>query len=86
MKKILIATMITAIAAVSFAAPSEARNRHHRGEALALGLAFGIGTGLLIGSSNRAYATEPRECWIEKQHYYDHYGNLRVQKVRVCEE
>ena len=57
MRKIIISATVALVAAISFAAPSQA--------------------------GYYSYGYQPH-CFIKKVKSYDYYGNVVIQKIRVC--
>ncbi len=57
MRKIIVSATVALVAAVSFAAPSQA--------------------------GYYSYGYQPH-CFIKKVKSYDYYGNVVIQKIRVC--
>ncbi|MEW9617052.1 hypothetical protein AB3G45_24905 [Shinella sp. S4-D37] len=57
MRKIIVSATLVLVAAVSFAAPSQA--------------------------GYYSYGYQPH-CFIKKVKSYDYYGNVVIQKIRVC--
>ena len=57
MRKLIVSATVALVAAVSFAAPSQA--------------------------GYYSYGYQPH-CFIKKVKSYDYYGNVVIQKIRVC--
>ncbi|HSX75663.1 MAG TPA: hypothetical protein VLG73_15790 [Shinella sp.] len=57
MRKIIVSATVALVAAISFAAPSQA--------------------------GYYSYGYQPH-CFIKKVKSYDYYGNVVIQKIRVC--
>ncbi|OBZ96938.1 hypothetical protein ADU59_04265 [Pararhizobium polonicum] len=86
MRKLIIASIVAAGAALSFAAPSEAGGYYGGGYNDGY---YGGGYDTVDHSYGhrrhhykRSYY-EP-QCWIKKVRQYDYYGNLVVKRIRVC--
>lgn len=77
MRKFLMSAVVATIAAVSFAAPSQAG-----------GFYFGFGGDHGWGGHHRGYVTHyyghHRHCFWKKIKRYDKWGNLIVKRVKVC--
>jgi hypothetical protein len=75
MRNLIIASIVAAGAALSFAAPSQAGGYGYNGY-------YG---GHHYGHKRHYYTSyyEPH-CWIKKIRKYDYYGNLVVKRIRVC--
>ncbi len=83
MRKFLMSAVVATIAAVSFAAPSQAG-----------GFYFGFGGGHGWdghhgwGGHHGGYVTHyyghRRHCFWKKIKRYDHWGNLVIKRVKVC--
>ena len=88
MRKIIMSAVIATVAAVSFAAPSQAG-----------GFSFGFGNGdgyVTIGGYGHGhgyhkkhyyeddYGYEP-SCYIKKVKKWDKWGNLHIKKVKICD-
>ena len=76
MRKFLMSAVVATVAAVSFAAPSQAG-----------GFYFGFG-GHGWGGHHGGYVSHyyghHRHCFWKKIKRYDHWGNLIVKRVKVC--
>lgn len=87
MRKLIIASIVAAGAALSFAAPSEAGGYYGGGYNDGY---HGGGYGQVdhyYGHKRHYYKKtyyEPN-CWIKKIRKYDYYGNLVVKRIRVCD-
>ncbi|MCR6502659.1 hypothetical protein MUO32_26890 [Shinella sp. CPCC 101442] len=88
MRKIMLSAVVAAVAALSFAAPSQAGG-------LSIGFGFGgghhgWGHGHGHGWGNGAQVTfydddYGYDCFWKKVKRYDKWGNLKIKKIRVCE-
>ncbi|KQS98155.1 MULTISPECIES: hypothetical protein [unclassified Rhizobium] len=89
MRKVIISATVAVIAAVSFAAPSQAggfsigfghghhgHHGHHHGGSVSIGFYDG-------GYYGGGYY-EP-SCYIKKVKRWDKWGNLRIKKIRICD-
>jgi len=93
--KVISLTVISALALAVTAVPQAAFARD--GGAFAAGVIGGLAAGAIIGSqANRSYYGGPgyyesdyqpvyRNCRIERQQVEDGYGNVRMQRIRVCD-
>ncbi len=86
MRKAIISAVVAAIAAISFAAPSQAGGfsigvggygHHHHGGNFSVGF---YDNGYYGGN----YYYEPA-CFTKKVKVYDKWGNLKIKKIKVCE-
>ena len=87
MRKIMLSAVVATVAALSFAAPSQAGG-------LSVGFGFGHGHGHGWGHGhghgwgNGGYVTVyddyGYDCYWKKVKHYDKWGNLVVKKVKVC--
>ncbi|MBP1857931.1 hypothetical protein [Rhizobium herbae] len=81
MRKLIIASIVAAGAALSFAAPSVAGGYYGGGY-------YGGGYDNVdhYYGHKRHYKRSYYEphCWIKKIRKYDYYGNLVVKRIRVC--
>jgi hypothetical protein len=89
---VAISASILAVALTS--QPALARDN---GGAVAAGVVGGLAVGAIVGSqANRSYYGGPayfesgyqpvyQNCRTERQRFEDEYGQLRVQRVRVCD-
>lgn len=69
MRKRVLSIAIAAVAALSFAAPSQAE---------------GLSNDLDAGHEAHAPVHDDSRCFWKKVHQYDAWGNLVVRQVRVC--
>lgn len=90
---------LTAVAALALAvtASSQPAFAGNNGGAIAAGVVGGLAVGAIVGSQvNRGYYGGPGyyesgyqpvygACHTERQQFQDAYGNIRVQRVRVCD-
>jgi hypothetical protein len=90
---------LSAVAALALAvtATSQPAFAGGRDGAVAAGIIGGLAAGAIIGSQvNGGYYGSPGyyeqgyqpaygDCHIERQQFEDRYGNLRTQRVRVCD-
>ncbi len=90
---------LTAVAALALAvtASSQPAFAGNNGGAIAAGVVGGLAVGAIVGSQvNRGYYGGPgyyesgyqpvySACHTERQQFQDAYGNIRVQRVRVCD-
>lgn len=82
MRKILLSAVVATVAALSFAAPSQAGD-------FSIGIGFGNGGwGHGHGWGHRAHVTvyddDGYDCFWKKVKRYDKWGNLVIRKVQVC--
>ena len=79
MRNLIIAFIVAAGAALSFAAPSQAGGYYGGG------YYDGYHGSHHYGHKRHYYKSyyEPR-CWTKKVREYDYYGNLVVKRIRVC--
>lgn len=86
MRKFIISAAVATIAAISFAAPSQAGghgHRHHHGHHHG---GFSIGfynTGYYGGYYGGDYY-EP-SCYIKKVKRWDRWGNLHIRRIKICD-
>ena len=82
MRKLIIASIVAAGAALTFAAPSQAG---YYGNTYGGGYYGGYTNVDHYYGHKRHYKRhyEP-QCWIKKIRKYDYYGNLVVKRIRVC--
>ena len=88
MRKIIVSATVALVAAVSFAAPSQAGG-------LSIGFGFGGGHGWGHGHGHNGWGHGAQvtfydndygyDCFWKKVKRYDKWGNLKIKKVRVCE-
>lgn len=85
MRKIMLSAVVATIAALSFAAPSQAGG-------LSIGFDFGGGHGWGHGHHGHGHSQVTfydddygYDCFWKKVKHYDKWGNLIIKKVRVCE-
>lgn len=82
MRKILLSAVVATVAALSFAAPSQAGG-------LSIGFGFGDGWGhghhgWGHGAHVRVYDDYDYDCFWKKVKRYDKWGNLVIKRVRIC--
>ena len=86
MRKIVLSAVVATVAALSFAAPSQAGG-------LSIGFGFGHGWGghghghgwghgAHVSFYDDGYS---HDCFWKKVKHYDKWGNLKIKKVRVCD-
>ncbi len=87
MRKIMLPAVVATVAALSFAAPSQAGG-------LSIGFDFGGGHGWGHGHHGNGWGHSQvtfydddygYDCFWKKVKHYDKWGNLIIKKVRVCE-
>ena len=79
MRKIMLSAVVATVAALSFAAPSQAGG-------LSIGFDFGGGHGWGHNAQVTFYEDGyGYDCFWKKVKRYDKWGNLKIKKVRVCE-
>lgn len=79
MRKIMLSAVVATVAALSFAAPSQAGG-------LSIGFGFGGGQGWGQNAQVTFYDDDyGYNCFWKKVKRYDKWGNLKIKKVRVCE-
>ncbi|WP_421592636.1 hypothetical protein [Shinella sp. M27] len=87
MRKIMLSAVVATVAALSFAAPSQAGG-------LSIGFDFGGGHGWGHGHHGNGWGHSQvtfydddygYDCFWKKVKHYDKWGNLIIKKVRVCE-
>ena len=79
MRKFLMSAVVATVAAVSFAAPSQAGSFY-----FGFGGGHGHGWGGHHGGYVSHYYGHHRHCFWKKIKKYDYYGNLVIKKVKVC--
>lgn len=82
MKKIILASAATLIAALSFASVSEAGYRWHHGHR------FHGGFDLVLDAPRYVeddYGYEDSDCYFKKVRKFNRYGELVVKRVQVCD-
>jgi len=96
MLKVISVSAITALA-LAVTATSQPAFAGGNGGAIAAGVVGGLAVGAIIGSqANRnnyygpgyydsGYQPVYRDCHTERQQVEDGYGNIRMQRVRVCD-
>ena len=75
MRKIALSAAVATIAALSFAAPSQAGG---------ISIGFGFGHGWGHGAHVTVHDGYGYDCFWKKVKRYDRWGNLVVKRVRVC--
>lgn len=92
-----LSAIVTISALALTAATSQPASARNNGGAVAAGVVGGLAVGAIIGSqANRNYYNGPayydagyqpvyQNCRMERQHFEDRHGRLRVQRVRVCD-
>ena len=86
MRTLIIACIVAVSTALSFAAPSQAGGYYGGGNDGYYGGGYSQ-VDHYYGHKRRHYKRtyyEPN-CWIKKIRKYDHYGNLVVKRIRVCD-
>ncbi len=87
MRKIMLSAVVATVAALSFAAPSQAGG-------LSIGFDFGGGHGWGHNKHGHGWGHSQvtfydddygYDCFWKKVKHYDKWGNLIIKKVRVCE-
>ena len=78
MRKIMLSAVVATVAALSFAAPSQAGG-------LSIGFDFGGGHGWGHSQVTLYDGDDGYDCFWKKVKHYDKWGNLIIKKVRVCE-
>ena len=97
MLKVISLSAVAALALAVTVTSQPAFARDGRNGAVAAGVIGGLAAGAIIGSQvNGGYYGSPGyyesgyqpvdgDCHIERQQFEDRYGNLRTQRVRVCD-
>lgn len=77
MRKIMLSAVVATVAALSFAAPSQAGG-------FSIGFGHGHG-GWGHGAHVTVYDDYGYDCFWKKVKRYDKWGNLVIKKIRVCD-
>lgn len=75
MRKIMLSAILATVAALSFAAPSQAGG---------FSIGFGFGHGWGHGAHVTISDDYGYDCFWKKVKRYDKWGNLVIKKIRVC--
>jgi len=76
MRRIVLSAAVATLAALSFAAPSQAGG---------FSIGFGFGNGWGHNGYVSVYEDYGHHCFWKKIKRYDKWGNLVVKRVRVCD-
>lgn len=82
MKKIILASAATVIAALSFASVSEAGWRHHHGPHFFGGINLVLDGPRYVSDD---YYGDDGDCYVKKIRKYNRYGELVIKRVQVCD-